>query len=735
MESSQSWRPGPATIRGGVIQVNIFRSMRGKILLVLVIVGLLPLILASWLFYHSARDIIVGDRVEIYLKHLSQQTADKLDLFLIERIEEGEAMSSNETIERFLARPDGVPDPEILGIINEYVQIHEVYDLMVLVDRTGTVRAVNTLNRFGDWLDNRLVASIVNGRISSYPEEAAVWQSCLSGKPAAHDWYSSGLVKALYYFEDDDISRTHHLAFAQPIKDHQTGEVAGVWLNILNWEYVQAMLDLIETDFKRYNLPSGRAYLLSRDSFRILAAPQRQGRGSPATENLIGRDIRREARFGELYGALRQGGATIRYRLEEERHGGVSRVGTPGFPWLVMISLSEEDIFQPVYRLGLVFLAIILAAMTLILASSWIASRTLIRPLVNLKESTLDIARGCYDRQVEAHGEDEIGVLARSFNQMSQTIRQRQQELEDIIRQLEEKVLVRTRDLETSNQELREALQHLKDAQDQLIQTEKLASLGRLVAGIAHEIKNPLNFIYGNTRFLDEYIEKVRKFVTLAEAAAAADETVLETLRRHRAATSLDFVLDDLGHIAANIHEGALRIRNIVDDLRTFARTPTGGFEDVDMGKVLDMCLNLLRNQYKHHIRIHRDYENVPAIQASLGKMEQVFLNILTNAIDAVEGEGDVWIRLRSLVETVVVEVEDSGPGIPPEHVPKLFDPFFTTKEVGKGTGLGLSISYNIVKQHQGRITAGRGKGGGALIRVELPICPSPPQEEATDGA
>jgi len=715
--------------------LNIFRSMRGKILLVLVIVGLLPLIVASWLFYESARDIIVDDRVEIYLKHLSQQTADKLDLFLIERIEEGEAMASNETIEHFLGQPAGPPAPEILGIINEYVQIHEVYDLMVLVDRSGNIRAINTLNRFGDWLDNRLVSRIVGGSIAAYSEESTVWQACLAGKPAAHDWYRSGLVKELYYFEDDDISRSYHLAFADPIRDRLSGEITGVWINILSWEYVQAMLDLIEADFQRYHLPSGQACLLDRDRLRLLAAPQRQGRGTGSAENLIGVDLGREARFADLHWALRQGGATVRYRLGEERHGSVSRVGTPGFPWLVMISLSEEDIFKPVYRLGLVFVIVILAVMSLILASSWFVSRTLIRPLLNLKESALDIARGCYDRQVEAHGEDEIGVLARAFNQMAQTIRQRQQELEEINRQLEEKVVLRTQALETSNQELREAMRHLQDAQDQLIQAEKLASLGRLVAGIAHEIKNPLNFIYGNTRFLDEYIEKVRKFVTLAESATASNEAVFETLRRHRAATNLDFVLDDLGHIAANIHEGALRIRNIVDDLRTFARTPTGGYEDVDMGKVLDMCLNLLRNQYKHHIRIHRDYETVPVIQASLGKMEQVFLNVITNAIDAIEGEGDIWIRLRAGVDLVSVEVEDSGPGIPPEHLPRIFDPFFTTKEVGKGTGLGLSISYNIVKQHQGRITAGSGKGGGALIRVELPIAPPSPPEEAPDGA
>ncbi|NLI46897.1 MAG: HAMP domain-containing protein [Acidobacteria bacterium] len=710
--------------------MKLLRGMRGRILLWLVLAGLLPLAAALLLFYQFARRIIVDDRVEIYLHHLSQQTADKLDLFLTERREEGAAMASNEGVEAFLR---GVPAPApvaspTLATLNEYVQIHEVYDLMVLVDSAGTIRACNSINRFGDWFDPRLLNELVGQAVDTYPVEAAAWRQAMQGRAAVHDWYASPLAHRLYFFEDDDASRSYHLLFAQPVRDHATGRVLGVWLNIMNWEYIQAQLDLVESDFRRYGLPSGYALLLSRDDRRILAAPQRRNRRPGDTANRLGAELDAQSGLTALPAAIRAGGATVHLPAPVARYGGLARVGSRDFGWRIVVTLSEEDIFKPVYQLALAFTGIVSVAVVLVVAGAWLLSRQISRPLLSLTESAREIARGQYHRRVQPTADDEIGSLGDAFNQMARTVEERQQELEAINRDLEVKVRHRTEELEASNRELRQALQDLHDAQDQLVQSEKMASLGRLVAGIAHEIKNPLNFIYGNTRFLDEYADKLGRYLARVNAGAAPAELV-----RLREELRIDFILGDIGGLAANIHEGAERIKTIVDDLRVFSRAPSGEPEEVDLCKVLDMCLNLLRNQYKNRIRIVREYGAIPPARVLVGKMEQVFLNLLSNAIDAIEGEGVIRVRTFTENGRVVIEVADSGPGIPPEHLNRIFDPFFTTKDVGQGTGLGLSLSYSIVQQHGGALRARNGADGGAVFRVELP--PDGPPAAAAEEA
>lgn len=723
--------------------------MRGKILLLSLLVGLLPLVVTSWLFYEYARSIIVADRVEIYLKHLSQQNADKIDLFLTERREEGLAMASNTTAAAMLsAPPTERPGSELIQVLNDYVQIQEVYDLMVLVDRAGRIRAVNNLNRFGDWFDPRILNGLLRQNISTFPEEARAWQECLQGQAAVRDWYYSGLVHRLYYFDDDDACRSYHLLFAQPVRDPATNTVVGVWLNIMNWEYIQAILDLVESDFNKYGLHSGYSLLLDRDGRRVLAAPARKNRkrgpaapaGSPAPlppgkpaggTAQLGLDIAGLPDFSSLRQALQARQTSIQFSLGGRRFGGVAVIGERVLAWRLVISLDEGDIFKPVQRMGYIFVSIIGGVIGLILIGAWLLSRNLIRPLRDLQTTALDIARGNYSRRLAPRGEDEIAVVERAFNQMASMVEERRTELQQVNQALEEKVRQRTRALESGNIELRQTLQELRDAQGQLVQSEKMASLGRLIAGIAHEIKNPLNFIYGNTQFLDEYITRIHRYVGWLETHMATNEAGQEILADARRDANMEFVLGDLRSLAANFHEGAERIKTIVDDLRAFSRAGSGTPVEVDLGKTLDMCLNLLRNQYKNRIRIHREYGETPPLTVYNSRMEQVFLNLLTNAIQAIPADGDIWIRTRRLEKTVQIEIEDSGPGIPEQNLSKIFEPFFTTKEVGQGTGLGLSISYSIVQQHGGSIrVCNRTGSGGAVFQVELPL-----NADLTEGA
>jgi len=280
----------------------------------------------------------------------------------------------------------------------------------------------------------------------------------------------------------------------------------------------------------------------------------------------------------------------------------------------------------------------------------------------------------------------------------------------------------RTVELENSHEALKRAYVDLQSAQDQLIQTEKMASLGQLVAGIAHEIKNPLNFIYGNTGFLSDYTQKLQDLVDSIEKIPSISPEDRQYIQRLKEGIHYKFIQEDLKVLIGNFTEGAKRINTIVSDLRTFSRMDTDTVSEVDLHASLEMSLNLLRNQYKNRIEIHKEYGDIPKIQGYSGKLNQVFMNLLANAFHAVQGKGEVWIRTRCNEEAVEVEIEDTGVGIPKEHLKRIFEPFFTTKPVGLGTGLGLSISYGIIEQHQGKIHVTSVPQKGSCFVVTLPI-------------
>jgi signal transduction histidine kinase len=182
------------------------------------------------------------------------------------------------------------------------------------------------------------------------------------------------------------------------------------------------------------------------------------------------------------------------------------------------------------------------------------------------------------------------------------------------------------------------------------------------------------------------------------------------------------FIREDLKTLIDNFTEGARRINTIVSDLRTFSRMDTDTISEIDLHASLEMSLNLLRNQYRNRIEIHREYGDIPRIQGYSGKLSQVFMNLLSNAFHAVKDKGEVWIRTRSSNGTVEVEIEDNGIGIPREYLKRIFEPFFTTKPVGQGTGLGLSISYGIIEQHHGKIHVASIPEKGSTFTVRLPV-------------
>ena len=224
----------------------------------------------------------------------------------------------------------------------------------------------------------------------------------------------------------------------------------------------------------------------------------------------------------------------------------------------------------------------------------------------------------------------------------------RETQLQELNRNLENMVRDRTLELENSHEALKRAYLDLQSAQEQLVQTEKMASLGQLVAGIAHEIKNPLNFIYGNTGFLADYTQKLQSLVESFDQLPSISTEDRDEIVRMKDGMHYSFIKDDLKILIDNFTEGARRINTIVSDLRTFSRMDTDKISDVDIHASLELSLNLMRNQYKKRIEIHKEYGDIPKIQGYSGKLNQVFLNLLSNAFHAIQGNGDVWIRTRT---------------------------------------------------------------------------------------
>jgi signal transduction histidine kinase len=278
-------------------------------------------------------------------------------------------------------------------------------------------------------------------------------------------------------------------------------------------------------------------------------------------------------------------------------------------------------------------------------------------------------------------------------------------------------------DLEARNNELARGKAQLERLQTQIVHSEKMASLGQLAAGIAHELNNPVGFIYGNMDFLSQCIEGVIKLLNyydeadLTAEAASGAALIKEQI-------DYQFLLKDLNSIISDCREGARRIRDIVQNLRTFSRLDEAEFKKTDIHEGIDSTIRLLSRYFtSDNIKLVRDYGNLPLTEAFAGQLNQVWMNLLVNAAQAVSPNGgEVLIRTRADEKTVCVAISDTGSGIAPEHLNRIFDPFYTTKPVGEGTGLGLSISFGIVERHGGTITVKSQPNERTTFTVTLPI-------------
>ena len=271
---------------------------------------------------------------------------------------------------------------------------------------------------------------------------------------------------------------------------------------------------------------------------------------------------------------------------------------------------------------------------------------------------------------------------------------------------------------------LEDAYEELKTSQSKIFRQEKMASIGQLAAGVAHEINNPLAFISSNLGTLDKYINRLVDFIqTQSEVIKSLkDADAVKKLKKKRKELKIDQVLEDVKGLIAESLDGSERVKKIVYELNCFSRMDEEEYKKADINECIESAINIVWNELKYKATLKKDYGNLPPIKCYAQQINQVFINLLINAVNSIEEQGAITIKTWNKDKSIWIAVSDTGRGIPQESLSKIFEPFFTTKDVGKGTGLGLSITYEIIQRHKGDITVKSEVGKGTTFTIRIPI-------------
>ena len=344
------------------------------------------------------------------------------------------------------------------------------------------------------------------------------------------------------------------------------------------------------------------------------------------------------------------------------------------------------------------FFTVVGAIVFLLIVLSFIASRLLLTPIYDVLNA---IERTDFDKsllEVPTTNETELGLLSEAFNDLSRRTFESQKALKGKI------------------QELEKANNEIRDTQAKLVHTAKMASLGQLVAGVAHELNNPIGFIYSNMSHLREYSQKLIHLVEVAETAP-------QNLAAEKDKADLKYIVKDLPKLISSCEDGARRTRDIVLGLRNFSRLEESQVKLVDLHEGLENTLQLLSGELKNRIKVTKSFGAIPKVECYPSQLNQVFMNVLGNAAQAIDGDGEIHITTKTLPDNrVEIAIRDSGKGMNKQTLEKIFDPFFTTKSLGRGTGLGLSISYGVIQKHGGEILVSSEVNKGTEFKIILPI-------------
>ncbi len=428
--------------------------------------------------------------------------------------------------------------------------------------------------------------------------------------------------------------------------------------------------------------------------------------GNPSTADTTDRRFRRFTHSPNFEQAF--GKAAITYRRVSDV-GYVIDIAFPidgGTQGYVHVGMDQVRMIQQIRSAASLQLWVTLGLLIVSIIATYVMVRRISSPLNQLTDYAKRLANRDFSSPVKIDSKDEVGLLASTMHSMAT-------------------------DMQTFIQQLEATLKELRQTQGQLIQSEKMSGLGQLVAGVAHEINNPISFIACNVDYAEIYAKQLMGLV--AHENPELSPYLTPELKAALTDMDAEFVMTDFPKVLHSMQSGTKRIREIVASLKNFARLDEAECKAVDIHEGIDSTLMILNRHLKgvgnspKAIEVIKDYGALPKILCHAGQLNQVFLNLLTNALDACTDQGveapQIRIQTRLQDDTAEIHIQDNGCGIDPAIAPRVFDPFFTTKPIGKGTGLGLSISYQIIVQrHQGRLTYQSTPGQGTTFTIQIPL-------------